>query len=282
MQHLLTSWKEIEPQLRGHTLLLFLDYDGTLTPIVKHPRLARLSSKGKKILRQLVLTRDVKTAIVSGRPLTELKDLIDLPGLIYVGNHGLELEGPKLRFTHPGALQAKPLIKKLRDQLKRSFKSFPGIFVEDKTLTLSIHYRQLSPEKVKPARETLSKVLGPHLLSSALVLTEGKKVWEIRPSVRWNKGTMALWLYGRVLAHSTEKVLPIYVGDDRTDEDAFQALKDQGIGVKVLEAESELGETAYSVRSPEEVFDFLERLIAIKGKEVRSKNYGKVATHPAN
>jgi len=274
MQYLLTAWKKIKPLMEAHVLLLFLDYDGTLTPIVKHPRLARLSPAGRKVLRDLVLTKELKTAIVSGRSLAELKNMIGVKGLIYVGNHGLELEGLGLRFTHPDALRTKKLIRSIRRQLDTAFKSFPKIFVEDKTFTLSVHYREVPLKKVEQARDILLKVLGPYFRSSTVHMSEGKKVWEIRP-LRWNKGAVILWLYRRVLARTAaDKVLPIYVGDDQTDEDGFKALKRKGLSIKVMEDPREETQADCFVRSPEEVLKFLKRLCVLKE---RRKSHGTVS-----
>lgn len=266
-ERLLSAWPEIEPRLRKCTVLLFLDYDGTLTPIVDDPLAARLSLKTKKLLRDLSFAEGIKTAIVSGRSLADLKARVGVPGLLYAGNHGLEFEGPSVRFVHPEAASAKNLIRKITIHLKKVFKPFPGILVENKIFTLSVHYRKLAPEKVDPLKALFLKTLGPDFDSSKVVLKEGKKVWEIRPAIRWNKGTLVLWLLARLLARSPGKVLPIYVGDDQTDEDAFRVIQRKGLGVKVMEGKRETTEALYYVRSPKEVFDFLKRLMEVKRKE---------------
>lgn len=272
MKHALEAWEEIEPLLKDCCLLLFLDYDGTLTPIVEEPRLAQLSPRGKKILEDLIFIRNVKVILMSGRLLEELKERVGVFGIIYAGNHGFELEGPSIRHVHPGALDACKLMHAIFQQLMERFRHFPGIFVEDKVLTLSVHYRGVEEEKIAMAKQYFSEIVQPYAHSSQVILTEGKKVLEIRPGggIQWDKGKALLWILGQVLAHSAQRVFPIYIGDDQTDEDAFRAVKPRGLGVKVLEsAGGSLSEAAYYLHSPEEVLDFLERL-----KGVRIKNRG--------
>lgn len=264
MQPLLSILPEVEPLLRERIVMLFLDYDGTLTPIVDHPHRARLSSVRRKLLRDLARAEGVKTAIVSGRSLADLKERVGIPGLVYAGNHGLELEGPAVHFVHPEASEARKLLQEISRKLLGVFESFPGIFVEDKALSLSVHYRKLSGEKLPEARAIFQKCLTPYIGASKILLRGGKKVWEIRPWTRWNKGTLVLWLVARILARSSERALPVYVGDDETDEDAFQAIRQKGIGIKVLEENGGPSAADYFVHSSQEVFDFLKRLIRIK------------------
>lgn len=277
MQHLLSAWNEVEPVFRERALMLFLDFDGTLTPIVRQPRLAKLSRVKRKFLQELAAQKEIKTAIVSGRSLADLKKRVGVSGFLYAGNHGLEVEGPSLHFAHPEALTARKLMQKLTVRLKAAFKLFPAVFVENKVFTLSVHYRELASGKLSPARAVFFKVLAPYLNASKVVMTEGKKVWEIRPSHRWNKGTLVLWLLARVIETSSKKVLPIYVGDDRTDEDAFKALRRKGMGVKVIEAKEDgPTEALYSLRSSAEVFDFLGRLKALKNSKRGIQNRASV------
>jgi len=270
MQHLLSVWNELLATIKECPVMLFLDYDGTLTPIVRHPSFAKLSLTGKKLLRSLVRTEGIKTVIVSGRSLADMKDRMDIPGLIYVGNHGLEFEGPQIRYVHPMARASKKLLRQLAKKLAQSLKFFPKVFVENKALTLSVHYRQLSPSKVKKAKKVFLKTLRPYLRYAQIVFTRGKKVWEVRPPTRWNKGRIVLWLLARMVAHTATKFVPIYIGDDRTDEDAFKAIRRRGIGIKVTQKGNEVSHAGYYLRSTGEVFDFLRRLKMLKKREKKS------------
>lgn len=271
MKHLFGWWREVKPYLEEHELMLFLDYDGTLTPIVKHPSLARLSSAVKRELRSLASAGGIKVAVVSGRSLIDLKHHVSVKRLIYVGNHGLELEGPSIHFIHPEALATQRLFEKLARKLKIVLQPFSGIYVENKKFTISIHYRQVSPTVARKARASFTRFMRTYLSSSNVVLTEGKKVWEIRPHVSWNKGTLVLWLLGRCLAQSSRKILPIFVGDDVTDEDAFRVLKRKGICIKVGNGiKDRPSEASYFLDSPREVLNLLKRLNKVKTKEKKS------------
>lgn len=270
MRHFSSDWDAIEPLMRSRDVMLFLDYDGTLTPIVRRPDLAELSLENRKLLQDLMRTEGLALVIVSGRSLSQLKGLVRLKGCICVGNHGLECEGSSLRFVHPEAVETKPLLQTLARQLKWTFKPFRGILVENKGLTVSVHYRELTGERFEEAQAIFLKIISPHLNTSRLVLSKGKKVWELRPPTGWNKGTMILWLLARRKAKSSKEVLPIYVGDDQTDEDAFKALKGKGIGIKVEENPSQTTEASYFLRGPGEVSLFLKRIKAAKRAKEKS------------
>src|SRR3989338_854118 len=151
-EHLFKVWEEIAADLKDRYVMLFLDYDGTLTPITERPEMAKLTSEVRDILRELARLAGIKIAVISGRALSDLKKRVRIPGLIYVGNHGLELHSPKIRYVHPAAMEFKQLLQKIAVRLKKNYESFPGIIVENKIFTLSIHYRNLSPGKVDSAK----------------------------------------------------------------------------------------------------------------------------------
>lgn len=264
MKHLFDSWNEIEPLLSGKHIFLFLDYDGTLTPITDLPESARLTNRMKKILNELITVEYVSLSVVSGRSLEQLKNFIGIPGLLYVGNHGFEIEGAGIQHTHPGAVEAKEFMQEIVDILETAFKSIQGVFIENKTLTLSIHYRQVSEDKVDRMRMIFLKTIHPFLNKAQVVFTEGKKVLEVRPALAWNKGTAVTWLYGRSLAANPSRhMLPVYIGDDRTDESALNAMKGCGLGVKVSENIPD-SHARYFLRNPDEVYDFLIRVQKLK------------------
>ncbi|OGW88293.1 MAG: trehalose-phosphatase [Omnitrophica bacterium RIFCSPLOWO2_01_FULL_50_24] len=264
-RHLFDAWEEIAPDFRERYVMLFLDYDGTLTPMTELPESARLTNRMKKLLSELVLMEDISLAIVSGRSLEQLKRFIGVSGLLYVGNHGFEIEGPSIRYTHSGAVEAKGFMQDIAALLKTAFSSVQGIFIENKTFTLSIHYRQVPEDKVDRTRMIFLKTIHPFLDKAQAIFTEGKKVLEVRPALGWNKGTAVTWLYRRSLAANPSRdILPVYVGDDRTDEAAFHAMKDCGLGVKVAENTPD-SHAGYYLRTPDEIYDFLRRVQKLKG-----------------
>jgi len=234
MKNLLNSWNKIKKQfdLSEHVLLAF-DYDGTLTPIVKKPELARLSLPIKNLLKDLSKNPFYTILIISGRPLKEIKRFVGLKKIIYAGNHGLEIEGPKIKFINSSAKRAKPLIKNIFKLLSKELASIKGVLVENKGLTLSVHFRLV---KAKKALRRLDKIfyhlLNPWRLKKKIRLTFGKKVYEVRPSVKWDKGKCLSYLSAQ---KSLFKVNPLTIalGDDRTDEDMFKFIKNRGISIFV-------------------------------------------------
>jgi trehalose 6-phosphate phosphatase len=212
----------------GH-YLLGLDFDGTLAPIAGKPGLARLPPQSKRLLRRLSRLKRARVAIVSGRALDDVKRKVGLPRLIYVGNHGLEIEDLEgRRWTHPQARRQMKLMRRLAKSIALELRGLPGVFVEDKGLTLSVHYRRL-PRFLSPApiHERLAARL--HGLERRVRLKLGKKVWEIRPALEWNKGFAVRRLMGRKVGEWT----PVLVGDDHTDEEGFKSLGPEAITVRV-------------------------------------------------
>ena len=263
-----TCWPSVQRLLLAKQLALFLDYDGTLTPIVNHPAKAKLDSRMKGVLQQLARQPGVWVAWISGRGLKELKSLVGLKGFFYVGNHGLELEGPKLRYVNPTAHASRPVLKRAALTLCNALRSIPGVWVEDKGLTLSVHYRSVPSKLVVLARDRFFEVLAPFMKKRQLKVTMGQKVWEVRPPTRWNKGAIVRQLLSRQIAMAVGTVLPIYVGDDQTDEDAFKTLKGRGITIAVGPTSMQT-QADYAVRSPQDVHRFL-RLI-LRGRDGTAK-----------
>lgn len=238
------------------TIFLFLDYDGTLTPIVNNPRRASLSSGRRRILKKLAAGRDIELAIVSGRSLKDVKAKVKIPGIHYVGNHGFEID----KWTHPQARLAKESIAKIIKALKKKTSKIKGIIFEDKGYTASIHYRmvpaKLHGQKMKSDLDILFEVFKetthPFVIHKKIQVTYGKKVFEIRPPVLWNKGDAIKKLLSK-------NNFPIYIGDDVTDEDAFKAIGKDGLAICVGERKNTAAEL--SLPSIDAVYEFLKSLL---------------------
>ncbi len=263
MKHLFSSWEIIESRLkaRRHILLAF-DYDGTLTPIVKRPELARLSLAMKGLLKALSANPFFSLVIISGRPLNEIKRLVGIKKIIYAGNHGLELEVPDFRYLNPQAEKSQPVILKIYKLLSDELAHLKGVLVENKGLSLSVHYRLVrGKSNLAELNKIFYRAVNPWRIKKKVKLTFGKKVFEIRPPVKWDKGKCLKYL----LAKSSQfrvKPLPIALGDDRTDEDMFNAVKDKGISIFV--GRPGISSSArYYLRNVDEVKNFLERLIRV-------------------
>lgn len=214
---------------RHRHYLLGLDFDGTLSPIAPKPGLAVLPRDNKRLLQRLLRLRRARVAIVSGRALADIKRKVALSGLIYVGNHGLEIQDIEGRvWVHPQAKKQAKLMKRLASRLALELKGFPGVFVEDKGLTLSVHYRRL-PRYLSPTpiHERITMLIDG--LGHRVKLRLGKKVWEIRPALEWNKGFAIRRLMGAKVGVWTA----VLVGDDQTDEEGFKSLGPEAITVRV-------------------------------------------------
>jgi trehalose 6-phosphate phosphatase len=212
---------------RGKRLFLFLDYDGTLVPIRKTPELAILRPSRRRILERL--SREAFVGIVSGRSLADIRRLVAIPGLAYIGNHGFEISYGRRHWLHPETTKIQKALKDVLKGIRRRTKGFAGVLLEDKGVTASVHYRLLAAVQFPKLREIVEREIRRR--HRELTLTEGKKVLEIRPKVKWGKGRGVLALCPWF--HSEKDALRMYIGDDQTDEDAFKALARGGITILV-------------------------------------------------
>ncbi|MDP8276069.1 MAG: trehalose-phosphatase [Candidatus Euphemobacter frigidus] len=264
MRPLLRNWSPVAARITGAEVILFgFDYDGTLSPIVRRPEWARLSEETFALLKALTSHPRYFPAIISGRSLTEIRDLVGLPGLIYAGNHGLELEGPSLRFLHPDGRSARPILTELLKCLEEELRGIDGVQVEDKGLTISVHFRRVDENNLDRTLRIIETITKDPVRRGQVKVTSGKKVIEIRPPVDWNKGKIITWLQREVSrVAGGKKVLTVYTGDDRTDEDAFRVIGEKGITIRVGRAED--GSNAqYYLNGVEEVRSFISRLVEL-------------------
>ncbi|MBI3311924.1 MAG: trehalose-phosphatase, partial [Candidatus Omnitrophica bacterium] len=196
--------------------------------------------------------------IVSGRRLQDLKGCVRVKGLSYVGNHGLEAEGPYGRYLHPAARRSRPLLKQLAWKLRRAVEPIPHAWIEDKELTLSVHYRQVSAKHRPVLRRNFRNAMRPYEDKRHVRVCRGKAVWDIRPDVRWHKGLAIRWVLRRM--HADRGTLVICLGDDRTDEDAFNVVNHQG-GLSIFVGRQSTRTAArYWLRNPREVQKWLADL----------------------
>lgn len=156
MEYLFARFQKIKELLRTKYILLFLDYDGTLTPIAKRPQDARLTAEKKQLLLALTKSSDLSLAIISGRALTDIKRIVGIPNAVYCGNHGLEIAGPKINFQAPLPPGYSKLLKNLQLDLRQRLSTIPGILIEGKGLSLSLHFRG-RPKKYSSGQNYFSR-----------------------------------------------------------------------------------------------------------------------------
>lgn len=259
------SFEAIEAQITNKKLALFLDYDGTLTPIVRNPDQAFMSDEMRGTVREIA--RIYPTAIISGRGRDKVQSFVKLEELYYAGSHGLDIKPPKRSIhelpdvtSHQPAARFEPLINSVYDRLCEAVKDIKGSHVEHNKFCLSVHFRNCAKEAVEDLQKIVKDLI--HSYKTSLKLTSGRKVLEVRPRLEWDKGKAV----GHLLTNlelDKEDVVPIYLGDDNTDEDAFKFLKQRGNGIGILvSSKVKTTDANYSLLDPMDVLHFLWRLIS--------------------
>jgi trehalose 6-phosphate phosphatase len=234
---------------RAGSLLLFLDFDGTLAPIVHEPMLAVLPDSTRQVLIELAARPKITIAIVSGRSLGDVKGRVGMPGLIYAGNHGLEIEGSGLAFEHPRAAMLEGAVRGITERIAAHAASLEGTEIELKGLSSSIHYRRATRSAQIHLEAVLRDIIAPD--DPNIEVKEGKMVHEIRPRLAWDKGSAVVWIRKQL---EQLDALPIVVGDDITDENAFNAFDD---AITICVDPQRPTAAKYQVESPDDVRDLL-------------------------
>ena len=220
--------KIVERCRRKGRLLLLYDFDGTLSPIVDHPYKAKLPASWRRRLGNLSGHPRITVGVVTGRVISDIRRRVGVPGLILAANHGYEVwRGGRCVFRKGG--QFRKSMKALGRALAKELGSVPGVIVESKEYSVAVHYR-LVPQRKKPAvRSKTMRIVGPYCRRHRWEVMRGKQLIEVRPANFWNKGKAVMWIWRRY----APSALPVYFGDDTTDEDAFRTLGRRGITVRV-------------------------------------------------
>lgn len=225
----LEHWSALRHALRPGPWAVFLDYDGTLTPIRPRPEQATLAGSMRDAVERLA--RRCFVAVVTGRGMADVRALVELPQLYYAASHGFEITGPGRSFVPQPTLR--PTFDALLPRVEQLVAEFDGALAEHKGFSISVHYRLTPPEQVPALEARIDRLLAEHAdLRKGL----GKKVFELRPAIDWHKGAAVRWLLEHAAgadAAGSGPLLPLYIGDDRTDEDALAAVADDGVGIFV-------------------------------------------------
>lgn len=234
-------------------LFLCLDFDGTLAPIESDPDTPALTPENRAAIAALRDQPGVSVAVVSGRGLDDLVERVDLPGLDYAGNHGLELAVDGERTVHPIAAKRLPKLRRIRAELATRLAPIPGCELEDKRLSLSVHVRGATPADADLACRRTANVVET-LGGDEFRLETGKSVLEVLPAVPVGKDHAV-----RVLRMgSRADALPVFVGDDTSDEAAFEEVCTDGVAVHVGPGRDTTAE--FRVDGPDDVAAFLRWL----------------------
>ncbi|GHO83136.1 trehalose-phosphatase [Dictyobacter formicarum] len=268
LPHALSEDVALARRLAGKQPAVFLDYDGTLTPIRDRPEDAVISDSMRKAVQRLAERMPV--VVVSGRDRRVVQELMGINNLIVAGSHGFDIWSPD-----GGAIQREEgasfegLLRDVETRLRADLSDLPGVLIEPKKSSVAVHYRLVAEEKRPRVKKVVDKILGEH--PEELKVTPGKMVFEIQPKLDWDKGKAVLYLL-EALGLDRDDVIPIYLGDDITDEDAFKALEGRGIGIFVGSADDPetAGRTTsadYVLNTIEEVEEFLNRLATLESSD---------------
>ena len=256
----LESWPRIGDLLDTEKAAVLLDFDGTLSDIVAEPGAAAMVQGAAAALTELAAVCPV--AIISGRDLADLRQRVGVEGLWYSGSHGFELMAPDgTRHLH----EAAPTIERALAAAARTaadrLHDIAGVLVEHKRFAVAVHYRNTAPEQVGGIVATVHEIAE----QAGLRITHGRMVVELRPDMDWDKGRALRW----ILDHLGKPVLPIYAGDDLTDEDAFDAVASDGIAIVVRDSDNRDRRTAarFAVDSPARMGEVLDRLADLLANE---------------
>lgn len=238
-------------------MLVCLDFDGTLAPIAESPAEPTITPENERAVRLLSDNPSIRVGIISGRELSDLTDRVGITDLVYAGNHGLEMMDGADRVVNPDAAQRRPAIQWAARTLEERTAEVPGATIENKGLSLTVHYRQVPSARKSEVKRAVESLTGPDedipdgIDADEFRLVPGKQSIEIRPAVEWDKG-MAV---RELVDDSPSDWRAAYIGDDTTDEDAFQVLGPEDIDVFVGSGETT---ATYRIRDQSEVAPFLE------------------------
>ncbi|KAK7351016.1 hypothetical protein VNO77_10138 [Canavalia gladiata] len=271
----LNSFDRMMKAASGKRIVVFLDYDGTLSPIVNDPDRAFMSDEMRAAVYEVATY--FPTAIISGRSRDKVKDFVKLNNLYYAGSHGMDIMAPSMpvrssdgkrcdiacntdgtEVPFQPAKKFLPAIREILRKLENEVKEIQGAMIEDNGFCISVHFRRVQDKDYDVLEEKVKSVLEKN---PQFCLTDGKKVMEIRPSIKWNKGNAVEYFLDTLGLSSCSDILPVYIGDDRTDEDAFKVIQRRGQGYPIIVSSIPRETNAlYSLRDPSEVLTFLSRL----------------------
>ena len=235
-------------------IVFFLDYDGTLTPIVDRPELAVINEQMRELVKRFCVK--FTTAIVSGRMREDVEKLAGVKGIFYAGSHGFDIQGIGVSMIQPKAKETIPVVDKVTGVLKDVLSGIDGVIIEEKKFSVAVHYRLVKEEHIPATKDVVEKVVDEN---DALRLMNGKMVFEILPAIDWNKGKAVRWIM-KALDLSWEDHAVFYIGDDTTDEDAFRTVNSRGVGILVSNQERKSA-ARFRLASPDEVGKLFKQLV---------------------
>ena len=242
-------------------VLLLSDFDGTLCEFRNDPESVQLAEPRRAALSTLARRPALCVGIVSGRRAADIRGRAALDGPVYyAGLHGMEILGPDGDFTVDQLAGYRDRLQELRASLAAAVRHLDGVFLEDKDLSVALHVRAAAPEDRARAEETFWTLASPALEAGRARVQRGHCVFELLPDIAWNKGNAVHWIEGDATRRLGAPMRMVYLGDDRTDEHAFEAVGDRGVTVIVGRAPSA---AAHRLPDPAAVERLLDRLVSL-------------------
>jgi trehalose-phosphatase len=257
LEQALAAW-QVRPA-DAHDLVM-MDFDGTLAEFNVNPAAVRLPPARQILLQSIAARADMTLALVSGRRIDDVRERTGAgSSAFYAGLHGLEIEGPGLRFMHNAASLAAPTIGVLQKEMHDATRGLPGVFIEDKGLSVVLHVRGASKADRLHAMTRVRALAEPYLNDGVLRVQPGDEMLELLPNIDWAKGDAVTCILRHVKSQRKQPVWPVYIGDDATDEDAFEAIGDSGLTIGVSNRPAGAG---FRVPDPAAVEHFLRAILA--------------------
>ncbi len=248
---------DIQARSDGRHLLVLCDFDGTLAEFDPDPHAVWLPPSLRDALTAITTRGDATVGLVSGRRLDDIRTRSDLgDDAYYAGFHGLEIQGEGSKFIHPDVYRVRDLIQSVAGPLVADLQSLDGVFLENKGLSIVVHFRAAAAGAQLQAQHVFERHAGPLVQSGRLRIMRGACARELMPNIRWSKGTAVAWICDRV-ERRHGPTWPVYIGDDVTDEDALQFVHGRGTGVA---ASDRVGGADYQVDGPAAVETLLHSL----------------------
>ena len=266
MKHIFLHMDEVRKKLAAKDLAVFLDFDGTLSPIAPTPGSAHLPPGTKRLIEMLSAAKGVMAAIISGRSLKDVSARVGIRDIIYAGNHGMEISGKGIEMRSSPAGDKD--MKELKAAVLKAVRGIDGARVEDKGASLTVHYRLSPKAAAAELRHRMVHLRGSLGKGGKFYIRRGKKAYEILPVGGWNKGMAIIYILEKLKRSGMgDGYSVVYMGDDRTDRDAFKAVRGDGISVYVGKSRTGYG-AEYYLRNTLEAAKFLEYILKLRKEDL--------------
>jgi len=261
MKKLFDNISEIKMRIekKGGAVLL-LDFDGVLSAIAKTPDEAFISNENIELVKKCVELFPV--AVITGRTLEDIKKKMDIKDLFYIASHGLEWEEEGKYHVKPIPKETIAAINSAKERIRPLVSRYPGMILEDKSFMFALHYRIMKPELIDAFIKEATSILEPIVEQNNLRLDHNMKTFELRPDINWDKGDSAIFAEKYFNKKVGGKFIPIYIGDSLTDEDAFKAIREHGITIRIGENKESAAE--WYMEDQREVALFLKWLLSFR------------------